>query len=234
MQEISYNLKMDQPRKIILEKAEDGVGSLKKWSIAIGMNETYLQQFIRKGSPKNLPEDLRHKLSKASGIPEHMLRGSNVRKLAPIKRPPVLKVNIQEFRFIGGFDQAASAGTGAFVNNNTAVPMHFLAFRRDWLRNISNASDDDLFVLFVDGGSMEPTIHNGDSILVDKTQRNPRKDGIYVFMWDGLINVKRLTADPRTKTISISSDNPAHRSYDGAKPEDIEVIGRVIWIGRKV
>lgn len=226
---------MDRPRKILLEKAEDGDGSLKKWSIAIGMNETYLQQFIRKGSPKNLPEDIRYKLAKVAGIPEVSLRGTNTRKLAParaIAAPP--KATLQDFRLIGAFDQAASAGPGAFIDGDGAIPLHHLAFRRDWLREISSAADDELFVLFADGSSMEPTIHHGDSILVDKTQRNPRKDGIYVFMWDGLVNVKRLTSDPRSKTISISSDNPAHKSYDGAKPEEIEVIGRVIWIGRRV
>lgn len=232
--EFSYNRQMDQPRKLLLDKAESGGGSLKEWSLAIGKNETYLQQYIRKGSPRNLPEEVRIRLSRETGIPEHLLRGSTVKKLLPAKKASKPKVALEEYRFIGSFDQGASAGPGAFIDSGAAAPMHYLAFRKDWLREITSSTNEDLFVLFADGTSMEPAIHHGDSLLVDKMQRNPRKDGIYVFIWDGLVNVKRLTADPRSKTITISSDNEAHPSFPNASPDEIEVVGRVIWIGRKV
>lgn len=149
-------------------------------------------------------------------------------------RLPAPKISKDDFRYLGAFDQGASAGPGSYIQDGHPIPMHHLAFRRDWLREITRAADEDLFVLFADGNSMTPTIHHGDTLLVDRTQTNPRKDGIYVFMWGDLLNVKRLTSNPRTKTISVSSDNPVHKSFDGANPEEIEVVGRVIWIGRKV
>jgi phage repressor protein C with HTH and peptisase S24 domain len=43
----------------------------------------------------------------------------------------------------------------------------------DWLRQVSRSSFNDLAVLTVDGDSMEPTLRQGDSVLVDMGQRRP-------------------------------------------------------------
>lgn len=231
--EFSYPRLMDRARELILRKSEAEGDKLAVWSKALGRNHAYLYQWIHKNTPRSLPEFIRHKLAEITDIPEDQLRGPELKKLKLPSRPRP-KPKIEDFRFLGAYDQAASAGPGSFINDGNSIPMHHLAFRRDWLREITSAGEEDLFVLVANGNSMAPTINDKDTMLVDKTQVNPRKDGIYVFMWDGLLNVKRLTSNPATKTISITSDNPTHDSFPGEKPENIEVVGRVIWIGRKV
>lgn len=47
--------------------------TLRSLSIAIGRNEAYLQQFIRRGTPDRLPEDERLKLAQALWIDERKL-----------------------------------------------------------------------------------------------------------------------------------------------------------------
>lgn len=136
-----------------------------------------------------------------------------------------------EYERVRVIDVQASAGPGAIVGQERIK--HHLAFRRDWLRSVSAAPLDKLVVIEADGPSMEPTIHNGDHLLVDLTQTNPRKDGLYVFEWDGAVNVKRLTANPASRTLSVKSDNPAHQSWDNVDPEMVSVVGRVVWIGRR-
>lgn len=225
---------MDSARKAVLEASEAQGGMLAIWSRELGRNDAYLHQWINKGSPVRFPEHLRAKLSELSGVSEQILQGSALKNSRVAARISIPKPSKDDFRFLGAYDQGASAGPGSYVESGALIPMHHLAFRRDWLREITSAGDDDLFVLFADGNSMTPTIHHGDTMLVDKTQTNPRKDGIFVFVSGDLLNVKRLTWNPRAKTISISSDNPVHKSFDGAKPDEVEVIGRVIWIGRKV
>ncbi|MCW5678421.1 MAG: helix-turn-helix transcriptional regulator [Xanthobacteraceae bacterium] len=227
--EISYSVPMDRVRKLLLDKAQGDEGSLAEWSKAAGKNHAYLQQFIHRGSPRELPEAVRIAVAAKIGVDESELRSTGQKKLASGANFLVSK----EFRFIPAYDQAASAGAGAFIQGE-AIPLYSLSFRTDWLRTITSASDEDLFVLFADGDSMESTIRSGDSMLVDRTQTNPRKDGIFVFMWDGLLNVKRLTSNPKTKSITISSDNPAYDKFTGIKPNEIEVVGRVVWIGRKL
>lgn len=137
----------------------------------------------------------------------------------------------EEYERVEVVDVSVSAGPGAIVGKER-VKNH-LAFRRDWLRTVSNAPLDKLVVIEADGSSMEPTIHDGDHLLVDMTQTNPRKDGLYVFEWDGATNVKRMTANPASQTLAITSDNPAHRSWDGIDAARVRVVGRVVWIGRK-
>jgi phage repressor protein C with HTH and peptisase S24 domain len=82
---------------------------------------------------------------------------------------------------------------------------------------------------------MEPTLRSGDHALVDRTEVRPRqKDGLYVIRADGGLQVKRVSAHPVSGLLTISSDNPAYRSYADIRPGDVAVIGRVIWIGRRM
>ena len=73
---------------------------------------------------------------------------------------------------------------------------------------------------------MEPTLRDGDEILVDRAQRALR-DGIHVVRVEDAVLVKRL-AIGRPGVISLVSDNPAYRPLELASGE-VEVIGRVVW-----
>src|SRR4051794_35459301 len=70
---------MDTVRKLILEKlAEHGV-TRKAASQAMGVNETYLHQFLKRGTPAELGEVERRKLSLILKVPETDLRGPQAR-----------------------------------------------------------------------------------------------------------------------------------------------------------
>ena len=137
-----------------------------------------------------------------------------------------------DFERVQVLDVVASAGPGTTVGEEGVV--EHMAFRKDWLSRVTSAPLAKLRVIEADGDSMLPTIQAGDHMLIDMQQKNPRRDGIYVIDWDDLLNVKRVTADPTTQTISISSDNPAYLSKSGVSPEAVRVVGRVVWIGRRV
>jgi phage repressor protein C with HTH and peptisase S24 domain len=102
-----------------------------------------------------------------------------------------------------------------------------------WLKRITSLPAENLRLVEVNGDSMHPFINAGDQLLVDTTQQNPRHDGIYVIEWDGIWNVKRVTADPTTRTVTISSDNIDHSSVANVSPDAIKVVGRVIWVARR-
>jgi phage repressor protein C with HTH and peptisase S24 domain len=129
------------------------------------------------------------------------------------------------------FDLRAAAGAGALANE-TSVTQH-LMFREQWLRRI--ASDlTQLFVLEISGDSMWETLHDGDHVLVDRAQTNPRREGLYVIRIDDMLQVKRISMHPVSKLLTVKSDNPAYRTYDNIPPEDIALMGRVVWIGRSL
>ncbi len=55
--------------------------TMKTASEAIHKNHAYLQQFIRKGTPHALPEDVRHNLARVLQVPEQQLRVRGPREL---------------------------------------------------------------------------------------------------------------------------------------------------------
>ena len=126
----------------------------------------------------------------------------------------------------------ASAGAGERLAGKSAVG--HVVFCSDWLNRITAARIDDLRVINADGDSMSPNIHAGDQLLVDLSLRNPKRDGIYIIDWDGHLNIKRVTANPTTQTVAISSDNRNYQSWEGVRPEALRILGRVIWIGRRI
>ena len=129
------------------------------------------------------------------------------------------------------FDLRAAAGAGAFANG--APVTQYLMFREQWLRRIA-ADLTQLFVLEISGDSMWETLHDGDHVLVDRAQTNPRREGLYVIRIDDMLQVKRISMHPVSKLLTVKSDNSAYRTYDNIQPDDIAIMGRVVWIGRSL
>jgi phage repressor protein C with HTH and peptisase S24 domain len=76
---------------------------------------------------------------------------------------------------------------------------------------------------------MEPTIHDGDSLLVDTSQTTVQDGKVYALWYDGGERVKRLFRLPGGG-LRIVSDNPRFPTVE-VQPSEIEhvrVIGRVV------
>ncbi len=129
------------------------------------------------------------------------------------------------------YDLRAAAGAGALADESP--PTGHLMFREQWLRRIAN-DVRALFVIEISGDSMWETLHDGDHVLVDPSQGNPRREGLYVIRIDDMLQVKRISTHPVTKRLTVKSDNPAYPTYDNIEPADIAMVGRVVWIGRSL
>jgi phage repressor protein C with HTH and peptisase S24 domain len=204
--------------RLIAEHREDYAGL----SRMLGRNAAYVQQFIKRGVPRKLSEDDRRKLARYFDVDETVLGGSPSEP-----RPSTHLVAIPRF------DIRASAGPGAFLDHET--PVAHLGFDERFLQQLSNARASDLSIIRVRGDSMFPTLADGDDIMVDRSLAGTKlQDGIYVLRRDDTLSVKRVAAHPGTRTITISSDNASYPSWPNCDPEDIDVIGRVVWAGRKI
>jgi len=186
----------------------------------IGRNSSYIQQFIKRGSPRKLDDDDRRTLASFFGVDEQVLGGPP----APIRdgliEIPVLNVD-------------ASAGFGAIAESETAHTR--FGFDERWLARLTRAKSASLSIIHVLGDSMEPTLSDGDEVLVDASDQGSRlRDGIYVLRADDALVVKRVTLKPGGRKITISSDNSAYPSWDDVDRSEIQVVGRVIWFGRAV
>ncbi len=46
--------------------------------------------------------------------------------------------------------------------------------------------------------------------------------------------VKRLAFNPAARTVTIRSDNDAYPSWPDCDPARVELVGRALWVGRKL
>ena len=140
-----------------------------------------------------------------------------------------------QFALLPVYDARAAAGFGC-INDDNPEPLHFNAYRIDWLRRVTSAAASELAVIQVSGDSNWPTLHNGDHVLIDRTVNRYNRDGLYVIRYnhEDEIMVKRLSRDPRSRTLTVKSDNPDYPTFDGVKDDDLTVIGRVLWLGRNL
>jgi len=211
-------MKVTDPRQLLLELAAQRDASLAQLSALIGRNSSYLQQFVRKGSPRKLEENDRRTLARFFGIDESRLG-------APEENYPTLpgKAPRGDWLDIPRLALGVSAGAGRLASDEQAIGM--VRFSARWLRG-QGLDPAMLSAIAVTGDSMEPTLRDGDEILVDRAQR-PLRDGIHVVRVEDAVLVKRLDM-ARPGAIALISDNPAYRPLELAL-QSVEVIGRVVW-----
>lgn len=108
-----------------------------------------------------------------------------------------------------------------------------MLFPRDWLRSITRSPPERLYWAKGLGNSMEPTIGDGDVILIDRSAVGSSFGDLYwaiAYVQTGMI--KRLRPMP-DGSVKILSDNPAvppELAHDG----ELHVFGRVIAVVRRI
>lgn len=108
-----------------------------------------------------------------------------------------------------------------------------IEFDANLLRAISTSHAAHLLVADGVGDSMRPTLLDSDMIVIDTAQTDIKADRIYAMSMYGSGAVKRLSPASRTE-VEVISDNPDLASRVRIVPRDeIRIIGRVIWSGRR-
>jgi phage repressor protein C with HTH and peptisase S24 domain len=203
--------------RLVAERGEDYAGL----SRLIGRNPAYIQQYIKRGTPRRLAEEDRRVLARYLGIDEVLLGG-----------PP--SVSTKNFVAVARLEARASAGAGALDPAEQALGD--IGFDPHWLRRMGLGSDarSRLSIIRVEGDSMAPTLGDGDEILVDSADGADRlRDGVYVLRLEGALMVKRLSVGPGGR-VTIRSDNRAYPSWPDCDRSTLDIVGRVAWLGRRL
>lgn len=204
------------PREILAEAARKKGSSLAALSRMLGKNPTYLQQFIKKGSPRKLEEEDRRKLAQFLALEEADLG-------APRENSYAAPVAAEGWVDVPRLAVDASAGpgaTGALEN-----PFDAFRFSRKWLAE-QGLEGALLSAIRVVGDSMEPLLREGDELLVD-CRSQPFRDGIHVVRLDDTLLVKRVASQGGGR-FSLLSQNLSYPPIQ-VSAEDLAIIGRVVW-----
>jgi phage repressor protein C with HTH and peptisase S24 domain len=187
----------------------------------LGRNPAYIQQFIKRGTPRRLAEEDRLKLAAYFRVPEQRLGGRADDAFPAGGR----------FVAIPRIDIGASAGPGGIADiEEQGTPIGFDAAM---LRALGVRRSASLSIIRVEGDSMEPTLCDGDDILVDCSPGPIRSGAIHVLRVDGLLIVKRLIREGKRGYV-VHSDNPAFPDRRVDDPALLELVGRVLWCGRRL
>lgn len=187
-------------------------------------------------------------LSKATGLSQNyislLLNGKRDGSLESLQKlGKVFGVSVSEFlacrdlslpeiEFVPKLKARPRAGTGGLETDGEAEG--YYSFHSCFLRR--KGGDKDSMRLFtVDGDSMEPTLHNGDLVMVNQKLTDISSGQIYLLRFENELMIKRLERRPAGE-ILIRSDNP---TYDPITINplnegiDFQVFGRMVWLCRE-
>lgn len=122
-----------------------------------------------------------------------------------------------------------SAGTGSFDVNASVTD--YLSFQTKWLT--AKGSPNNMVAMEVFGQSMEPVIKEGDTVLIDQSQKAILAGAIYAVGVEETILIKRLEKHPNK--LVLCSDNKDYEPIflETDQMEGVRIIGKVIWSCRE-
>jgi phage repressor protein C with HTH and peptisase S24 domain len=117
-----------------------------------------------------------------------------------------------------------SAGGGAYEDEEAFEKLEM----PDFFVNIIGGTENlkNIEAINVTGDSMEPTLNSGNIIFIDKTKNDPSKDGIYAFVNENGLFVKRIQKRV-DGGLDIISDNKEYPAQVVLK-NDINILGKVV------
>lgn len=122
---------------------------------------------------------------------------------------------------------------GAGSNIDDYADESTIDFDANLLRTITRSPPERLFVARGVGDSMFPTLINEDMLVIDTLQRVlSLQDRLWAISLFGAGAVKRLRTVAKHR-VEVISDNPAHDNQE-VSTQDLAIMGRVIWVGRRV
>lgn len=214
---------MDHVRKTLKQALAAKGMDLKEASLAIGKNHAYLQQFLSRGIPVKLSEDVRVKLVDLLDVDETDLGAPKRVGAAPQRNSTQIAL----------FDIRAGMGGGGLLGVETdddgePYPDHVNGyFSLPGAVAASIRNPDKVYALPVTGDSMEPTLSGGSFVFVDTAHNAPSPPDLYAVDYGDGLMVKRLELVPQSDQVRIISDNERYSDYT-LERDSVTVYGRVI------
>ena len=225
----------DAPRRALQAALAAAGLTLKQASRLIGRNDAYLQQYLFRGSPRQLPEAARWQLAELTGTDQASLAPADMAQASLAKAGQGLPDPRSQPIAVPLFDVRAAAGGGMQLPETAGEQTDSIGFPPALLHRITAAPANTLKLITITGDSMAPTLQDGDLVMIDGARIAPSPPGVFVLD-DGVgLVAKRIDAVPNTdpQELRLSSDNPAYATYQ-RRGDDVHIVGRIIWFARSL
>ena len=199
--------------------------SQKRLALAAGLNETAVRDIVS-GRSRHPRHDTIEKLAAVLGCSAAELFDGRNGALARTGDSG------DDYLLIARYDPARDEGRETLSHDRGGAAE--IALRADWVAELTRTPVNQLAAIAMEGDSMAPTIGPGDTMIVDLTQWSPGADGIYVLRHGGRLLVRRLAIDPLRQLVSLASDNPSYAPLAPVTMAELDLVGRVIWVGKRV
>jgi phage repressor protein C with HTH and peptisase S24 domain len=207
-----------------LREAIKKVGSAREAARLSGLPYGTLQGYIRGGELK---------LSNAASIAR--VAGVRLEWLATGEGPmqgehPVVTASAAPpgYVLLPLVEARAAAGNHGGLRSDQIVD--FIAFSENFLKQTLRRSPQNLALLTASGDSMDPTIRDGDLLLVDTSARRIEGSRIYVLAIGGALMVKRIQLR-LDGSVVVKSDNAVYEPEVLAADQTstLNILGQVVW-----
>lgn len=200
--------------------AATDIRSQTELAATLGINRSAVTQAKKKGT---IPANWVLGLSRKFGLnPDWLEKGVGDPKESKFCYDP-------EFDKIPKVNARLCAGDGSFEVGSDI--QGFYAFRKDWLSRKGSAGNMVLMDIF--GNSMAPELKDGDTVLVDESQKAIIAGALYAVGIEDTVMVKRLEKHPNK--LVLQSDNKDYTPIF-LREEEMDmarIIGKVVWVGRE-
>lgn len=221
-----------------LTMAIEDIGSIAEFCRITGLSRSAIENYLSGKSEPNLSRVrfISEKIGRSQtwliGLESDSRAEGKASSLVPADELAKI-ADDPSFSLVPRYDVSASAGHGALVDQEAILG--YMAFQTSWLRLTMGVNPDDLSLINAAGDSMEPTIRSGDLLLIDNSVNLLEDDGVYAIRVNEFLSVKRLQLNYEGG-IEIRGDNPLYntQTIDQSTADRIQIVGRVLWFGRRL
>lgn len=237
---------MDSPRQRLLAAIDQQSSptTLKQLSLALGLNQAYLQQYLRRGTPLHLPEAVRYQLAELLGIAEAELRPDNLPAptvAAGTKPQPgsMSAMPSQDTLAIGFLDHPAHQHLhsqtwhiGKTIANRQRL-MPDATGAKPGTDKVAQGKPPKLKLVVVGDDAMAPTINRGDIIIIDASDTNPHLAGVFAIDAGDHIRLRYVEQPDGDRPELIVRHEDSSGFAIKQPRQSVRILGRGLWrLGR--
>jgi len=217
--------KMDPVRQRLVEMIDARGTTLAEVSRAIGKNHAYLQQFVKRETPRKLPEDVRKALARHFRVAESEFADTTSPRIVtplPQLRPETL----------GRKDLPVYASAQGGADGEILIGYEPIEWRErpSILEGVSDA-----YAMYVVNDSMEPRYRQGDLLLIHP--RRPVRQGCDVLLVKVNTNsehhamIKQLVRRTSEEVVLRQLNPPHEFVIPASEVKDVHLVMGAYWGG---